>query len=113
MLSYGIINSVFFGIYGSTMKLLNADISGKTPPDYTKICLAGGLGGLCQLVPAVPIDVIKVVLQSQIPHGTTGTYNITQIPHGTTGTYNTTSYVQYDVVTYTSQNYCTIQQGPR
>ncbi|XP_048735423.2 solute carrier family 25 member 45-like isoform X2 [Ostrea edulis] len=71
MLSYGIINSVFFGVYGSTMKLLNADISGKTPPDYTKICLAGGLGGLCQLVPAVPIDVIKVVLQSQIPHRTT------------------------------------------
>lgn len=53
------------------MKLLNADISGKTPPDYAKICVAGGLGGLCQLVPAVPIDVIKVVLQSQIPHGTT------------------------------------------
>ena len=71
MMSYGIINSVFFGVYGSTMKLLNADISGKTPPDYAKICVAGGLGGLCQLVPAVPIDVIKVVLQSQIPHGTT------------------------------------------
>ncbi|XP_062573812.1 solute carrier family 25 member 45-like [Saccostrea cucullata] len=72
MLSYGIINSVFFGVYGSTMKLLHADISGKTPPDFTKICLAGSLGGLCQLIPAVPIDVIKVVLQSQIPHGTSG-----------------------------------------
>lgn len=71
MLSYGAINSVFFGVYGSTMKYLDADISGRTPPDYAKICMAGGLGGTCQLVLAVPIDVIKVVLQSQIPHGTT------------------------------------------
>ena len=69
MLSYGLINSVFFGVYGNTLKLLGADSSGQTRPEYGKILLAGAIGGVAQLVPACPIDVIKVVLQSQIPHG--------------------------------------------
>ncbi|KAK3093135.1 hypothetical protein FSP39_011540 [Pinctada imbricata] len=51
------------------MKFLGADTSGQTSPAYGKIMLAGSIGGLVQLIPAVPIDVIKVVLQSQIPHG--------------------------------------------
>lgn len=89
MLSYGAINSVFFGVYGSTMKYLDADISGRTPPDYAKICLAGGLGGTCQLVIAVPIDVIKVVLQSQIPHRTTSMYTDIQYNIDTTNTLTT------------------------
>ena len=44
-----------------------------------KIAIAGGVGGVVQLIPAVPTEVIKVVLQSQIPHGNmnnSGTYHI-------------------------------------
>ena len=68
LVSYGVVNSVFFGVYGNTLKLLQ-EKSGKTVVDYMDIYLAGCAGGAVQLAVACPVDVVKVVLQSQIPTG--------------------------------------------
>lgn len=37
-------------------------------PHLLHILIAGSVGGAAQLSVAVPVEVIKVVLQSQIPH---------------------------------------------
>lgn len=37
-------------------------------PEFLPICVAGSVGGLAQLGVSVPVEVMKVVLQSQIPH---------------------------------------------
>jgi len=65
--SYGIVNSVFFGVYGNTLKWFDKGEE-KRKSSYMNIHLAGCVGGAAQLFPAIPIDYIKVVLQSQIPH---------------------------------------------
>lgn len=70
VLSAGVINSVYFGVYGYTLKLLGGDTKESSTPPYLSIFIAGCAGGVVQLIPACPADVIKVVLQSQIPHGT-------------------------------------------
>ncbi|KAL5008746.1 hypothetical protein ScPMuIL_014327 [Solemya velum] len=68
--SYGFINSVFFGVYGSMLRVLKGNDS-NSKPNYMHVWLAGCVSGLIQLIPSCPCEVIKVVLQSQIPHGTT------------------------------------------
>ena len=65
LVTSGIINSIFFGVYGNTI----AYIKGEDRHRKTRASdafLAGCLGGFCQLVVACPVDVVKVVLQSQI-----------------------------------------------
>ncbi|XP_033735582.1 solute carrier family 25 member 45-like [Pecten maximus] len=69
MFSAGVINSVYFGVYGYTLKVLGGNKEENSTPPYLKILFAGCLGGVVQLIPACPAEVIKVVLQSQIPHG--------------------------------------------
>jgi len=66
--SYGVINSIFFGVYGNTIQKLT---SGLRKPTYSEVFAAGCVGGMAQLVVACPVDVVKVVLQSQIPAGRT------------------------------------------
>ena len=73
MVSYGVINSVFFGVYGNTLRYLIHD---KGKASNTDIFLAGCMGGLAQLSVACPVDVVKVVLQSQIAHPTGKNYRI-------------------------------------
>lgn len=68
LLSYGLVNSVFFGTYYNTLKYLNGDVNHDTGPRFLHIFIAGSVGGTAQLGVAVPIEVIKVVLQAQIPH---------------------------------------------
>ena len=70
LISYGIVNSLFFGVYGNSLKWLDRDRSDKKS-SYLNIYLAGCIGGTAQLVALVPVDLVKVVLQSQIPHSTT------------------------------------------
>ena len=70
LISYGVVNSLFFGVYGNSLKWLDRDRSDKKS-SYLNIYLAGCIGGTAQLVALVPVDLIKVVLQSQIPHSTT------------------------------------------
>ncbi|KAK3597843.1 hypothetical protein CHS0354_029414 [Potamilus streckersoni] len=67
VLSYGVVNSVFFGVYGNTLKFLEKDRT-KRKSSYLNLYLAGCVGGTAQILIAIPVDYIKVVLQSQIPH---------------------------------------------
>ncbi|KAL3873808.1 hypothetical protein ACJMK2_036893 [Sinanodonta woodiana] len=67
VLSYGVVNSVFFGVYGNTLKFLEKDRI-KRRSSYLNVYLAGCVGGAAQIAFVIPIDYIKVVLQSQIPH---------------------------------------------
>ena len=69
LFSYGIVNSLFFGVYGNALKWLEKDKANRKS-SYWTIYLAGCLGGTAQLVALVPVDLVKVVLQSQIPHTT-------------------------------------------
>lgn len=64
--SYGLVNSVFFGTYTSTLRLLGNDNVPGHEPELLPILVAGSVGGVVQLCVAVPVEVIKVVLQSQI-----------------------------------------------
>ncbi|KAI0209376.1 Solute carrier family 25 member 45, partial [Lamellibrachia satsuma] len=66
-MSYGIVNSIFFGVYGNTLKLLTG--GDKTKATYWDIYRAGCIGGAAQLVVACPVEVIKVILQARLPNG--------------------------------------------
>lgn len=68
LFSYGLVNSMFFGTYSSILKLLGSSSVSGSEPHLGHLLVAGGLGGVVQLSVAVPVEVIKVVMQSQIPH---------------------------------------------
>ena len=79
MVSAGVINSVFFGVYSQVLKVLGNSIDKEHDhPDYLKVGIASSVAGMAQLIIACPIEVIKVVLQSQIPHGV----HKGKVPHG-------------------------------
>ncbi|KAL8613813.1 hypothetical protein ACOMHN_029670 [Nucella lapillus] len=80
LLSYAAINSVFFGVYNYALRVLHTDPLHNTP-SYWTVLAAGSLGGAAQLLVACPSDVVKVVLQSQIPE-TRGT-SMPLVPTGT------------------------------
>lgn len=61
---------MFFGTYTATLKALGSSATPGSEPHLLHCLLAGGVGGLAQLSVSVPVEVIKVVLQSQIPHAT-------------------------------------------
>lgn len=64
--SYGLVNSAFFGTYTSTLRILGCHSVPGHAPELLPIVVAGGVGGVVQLFVSVPVEVIKVVLQSQI-----------------------------------------------
>ena len=66
--SYGVVNSVFFGVYGSTLKYFKGGAQRKSK--YHEVYMAGCMGGFMQLFLCCPVEVVKVVLQSQIPKST-------------------------------------------
>ena len=63
----GFLNSVFFGVYGLTLRLLTTtrQEAGKGIPYYRDIFIAGGIAGAVQAIPACPIELVKVRLQVQ------------------------------------------------
>lgn len=63
MASVGFLNSIFFGIYGNTLRFLD---NGEKDPSYKSIFLAGAVAGAVQAIPACNIELVKVKLQSQI-----------------------------------------------
>lgn len=65
LVSYGLVNSVFFGVYGHTIKLLKG-ADQKRGVTYKEVFCAGCVGGFVQNFVACPVDLVKVVLQSQI-----------------------------------------------
>ncbi|XP_074651668.1 solute carrier family 25 member 45-like [Tubulanus polymorphus] len=68
LVSYGVVNSVFFGVYSNTLNALE-DGRARTTPCYRNIVLAGFTGGIAQVFIACPTEVIKVRLQSQVGRG--------------------------------------------
>ena len=79
MVSAGVGSSVFFGVYSQILKVLGTTIDkAHDHPDYLKVAIASGVAGLVMPIIACPIEVIKIVLQSQIPHGV----HKGKIPHG-------------------------------
>ncbi|XP_014674392.1 PREDICTED: solute carrier family 25 member 45-like [Priapulus caudatus] len=67
LLSIGAMNSVYFGIYTSTLRRLNTLKYGEKSldPSYTDIYLAGCAGGIGQLFITCPTDLVKIKLQIQ------------------------------------------------
>ncbi|KAK3093525.1 hypothetical protein FSP39_016754 [Pinctada imbricata] len=71
LFSYGVVNSIYFGVYGNTLKMLEKDRSVRKS-SYLSIYMAGCVGGAAQLIVVSPVDYVKVVLQSQISHDVSG-----------------------------------------
>lgn len=72
MLSAGALNSLFFGVYGVSLKFLTSLREGSSPtsnqhikPTNWEIFWAGCAGGAAQLIVACPVDVAKIKLQTQ------------------------------------------------
>ena len=61
----GSLNSMFFGIYGNTIKRLGEIRGEEAGPSYSSVILAGGLAAGLQAIPATPIELVKVKLQCQ------------------------------------------------
>lgn len=63
----GLLNSIFFGVYGLTFRLLSTATNrvDKGVPYYRDIFIAGGFAGAVQAIPACPIELVKVRLQVQ------------------------------------------------
>ena len=65
ILSAGAMNSMFFGVYGTSLKLIEKSDALNHSGQYTKTFLAGCAGGAAQLVIACPVDLVKIKLQTQ------------------------------------------------
>ena len=74
ILSAGAMNSMFFGVYGTTLKLIEKSDALSNSGQYTKTFVAGCAGGAAQLVIACPVDLVKIKLQTQ-----TGNNNISHV----------------------------------
>lgn len=69
LLSVGFLNSFFFGIYGNSLRLFGKpetgnDGKGSGDYPYSAVLLAGAVAGGLQAIPASPIELIKIRLQS-------------------------------------------------
>ena len=76
MLSAGALNSLFFGVYGVSLRFMTSLRAPNSTSDQTisvtsvkptnwEIFWAGCAGGAAQLVVACPVDVAKIKLQTQ------------------------------------------------
>lgn len=65
------VNAIFFGVYGSTVKVVQ-NYLGESPntrntekqPGYDVVCLGGMVAGAAQLILCCPADLIKIKLQT-------------------------------------------------
>ncbi|KAK6182386.1 hypothetical protein SNE40_010090 [Patella caerulea] len=79
MLSYGAVNSIFFGVYGSSLRVFQRLLGNEgSKPGYLSIYMSGCVAGAAQLGLACPVDLIKVILQSQISNETKNSGSQTQ-----------------------------------
>jgi solute carrier family 25 protein 45/47 len=72
LLTSGALNSLFFGVYGNSLRALenchkrhdpdNSDVSKYW---YTNVFLAGAFAGIVQVAVATPVELVKIQLQSQ------------------------------------------------
>ena len=74
LLSAGALNSLFFGVYGVSLKYIIDYKVSKAPheprpqPTYWDIYWAGCVGGTVQLAVTCPVELAKVKLQTQVPY---------------------------------------------
>ena len=75
LLSAGIMNSIFFGVYGNTLETIKkaryeSEVENHNhKPSKLDIFLAGCVAGAAQLIVACPVDLVKIKLQTQNGHG--------------------------------------------
>jgi solute carrier family 25 protein 45/47 len=76
LLTSGALNSLFFGVYGNSLRALESSHKQHNPDNsevskywYTNVFLAGAFAGTVQVAVATPIELVKIQLQSQ-----TGTF---------------------------------------
>ena len=62
IMSVGVINSLFFGVYNLSLSKLS---SSSSAPSYSHLFSAGCVAGAAQLVLAVPVDLVKIRLQAE------------------------------------------------
>ena len=60
IMSVGVINSLFFGVYTYALSAISS-----STPSYYHLFSAGCVAGAAQLVLAVPVDLVKVRLQAE------------------------------------------------
>ena len=76
LLSAGALNSLFFGVYGVSLRLLSERREGASSdrrrrsssggrPSNGDVFWAGCAGGVAQLTLACPVDLVKIKLQTQ------------------------------------------------
>ena len=67
LLSVGVLNSIFFGVYGNTLRYISEKKHGdkNAKPSYMDVFLVAGFAGGVQAFPATTIELIKVKLQAQ------------------------------------------------
>lgn len=72
LLTAGVMNSIFFGVYGNCLRALENFHKRPSPENndvskywYTNIFFAGVCAGMVQVAVASPIDLVKIQLQSQ------------------------------------------------
>lgn len=72
LLTAGVMNSVFFGVYGNCLRALDNFHKRQDPENndvskywYTNVFFAGVCAGTVQVAVASPIELVKIQLQSQ------------------------------------------------
>ncbi|KAL8620003.1 hypothetical protein ACOMHN_015285 [Nucella lapillus] len=68
LVSFGFMNSTFFGTYGQVLQTIGHNDRDTAEPHFMSTFTAGFLATFPTVFIATPIDVIKVTLQSQIEH---------------------------------------------
>lgn len=68
LVSFGFMNSAFFGMYGHLLQLFGHNLRETAEPHFLQTFTAGFLATFPTVFLACPIDVVKVTLQSQIEH---------------------------------------------
>ncbi|XP_042228003.1 solute carrier family 25 member 48-like isoform X2 [Homarus americanus] len=63
LLAAGTLNSLFFGVYGNSIRWLSGD---KDKPSTSNVYIAGCAGGVAQLIVACPVDLVKIKMQLQL-----------------------------------------------
>ncbi|XP_037072322.1 solute carrier family 25 member 45-like [Pollicipes pollicipes] len=63
----GALNALYFGVYSNSLRVLDWALGARDDagrPAYGRVFVAGCVGGLAQLVVAVPVDLVKIQLQT-------------------------------------------------
>lgn len=73
LLSAGVLNSIYFGVYGASIRTLNFQKTDSNNLKTTKIddlgiFISGCIGGLAQVFITCPVELVKIKLQTETGH---------------------------------------------